>query len=120
MGIKKRKVTNKKFKSPSSNINTLPISYSHPIFCFKYLDKKWGLEKCDNVFRGSTLNTFISLSKSTWQELQSRGKHKGGFEKVNPQGFKLQCKLPPEIYQENIDPVLAFRACGKRPTRGWL
>lgn len=115
MGIKKRKTSGGKFKKPGFNGGKPPLTYTHPIFCFKYLDKRWGLEKCDNVFKSSTLNTLVSLSQSTWQELQSRGRHKGGYEKVDPKTFKLQCRLPPEIYLEDIDSVLSFRVCGKHP-----
>lgn len=115
MGIKKPKKETGSYKT--NDKKDIPQQHKHPIFCFKYLDKKWGLENCDKAFRSSFIEKIIKYSSFSWYQLQIKDRHKGGCETLDPSTSKLKCKLPGEIY-DGKSKIYSFRASGLNPFVG--
>ncbi len=92
-----------------------PITFEHPIFCFKYLHKDYSLSGCGDSERLALINQVVALSQLTWQEIQLSPKHGMGSEKISIKSIKP--KLPIN-FTGDVDHLIALRFDGKKPMVG--
>ena len=120
MGKKKKKIANYKLEESnqikiSQNIAS-PITYEHPIFCFKFLHKDYSLKRCDKSEKVSLIDRLHALSQMTWVQIQSADKHGFGSEKISLDSIKP--KLPLTL-TEDIKHLIALRFDGLKPMVGY-
>lgn len=99
------------------NSEKKPPSFEHPVFCFKYLDDRWGLKNLDKNKKSGLLEQLCKLSSLTWTQINSSGRHGMGKENINPGTSGLKCKLPPDIYSEDSN-IYALRYSNNLPFVG--
>ncbi len=117
----------KKIKGPSAlntaNIKisipkTVEIEFDHPVFCFSYLHKDFGLDACTNTEKRNFIEQIVMLSRLTWNQIQLAGRHQAGSEKIALDSIRT--KLPPEFpLSEEVNTLLAFRFDGKKAFVGF-
>lgn len=88
----------------------------HPVFCFKYIHKDFGLNKCNDEEKIKLLERVAMLSKMTWPEIQTAPKHGVGSEKIERDSI-----IPPIPLDltEDVKHLLALRFDGKKPIVGY-
>jgi hypothetical protein len=112
----------KSLKAPKAQRGTLlqaPVTEGagntnamHPVFCLRDL---WNLEACEMSEQAALAKKMRLLAQQTWNELYSRGSHKGGCEPIPVRQLK-GVKLP--TLPQGAESVLAFRFDGKKPMLG--
>lgn len=95
---------------------TTIVHYKHPIFCFKYLHKDYGLEPCSAEQKISFVERLCTLSKMDWQDIQLAHRHGMGSEKIARSA--IQPGIPAGI-SEDVEHFLALRFYGKAPFVGY-
>lgn len=91
-------------------------NFSHPIFCFKHIHKKYGLDKCTPKEKVSFVEQLIKLSSENWSNLQLAPKNGLGCEKIKRKSIKAPI---PGTITDDIDFFLSFRFHGKMPFVGF-
>ena len=89
--------------------------FEHPIFCYRYLHKNYGLEQCDTEEKKSLMERFVMLSQMTWNEIAKSHRHGLGHENIPVDQLRARC---PGIITEDVKHWLAFRFQGKKPFLG--
>jgi hypothetical protein len=90
--LKQRKGSTGKKLKPGFDSKPYP-QFEHPVFCFRYLNKKFGLENCDKNEKASLIEQLHRLSQMTWTEIKMAGRHGLGSEKINPKSLKTSIPL---------------------------
>ena len=103
-----------KIGSPSEKIQ-IPPEQQAPIFCLRYLEGNYCLTKCQQDERAAFADKIHRLSKLTWSEIQSQGRHKLGCEKISRDAIKAS--IPSHITKEVN--FLSFRFCGMKAMVGY-
>ncbi len=116
---------NIKIKSPSStnegnfrsinNPNTIYDGFKHPIFCFKYLVKKWDLNECDKEEKAALIDKLSLLSQLDWTDIHIAPRHGNGTEEISRNAIKAG--IPSMI--SNDTKIYAIRFSGKKPFLGY-
>ena len=96
------------FRTPSTN-TAGSTNKLHPTFCLKDLGNFAGCEAEDYSALAKTMR---ELSQQTWQQLQGRERHKGGFEQITVKQLR-GVSLPQDV--KDIGYVLAIRYSGMKP-----
>lgn len=98
-----------------SDNNTPNPNIDYPIFCFKYLNKDFGLVECTDNQKAKLIDRLAVLSKMTWHQIQFAPKHGLGSEKISMKVFKNK-KIPSIC--EDVEHLIALRFDGKAPFVG--
>ena len=95
---------------------TVIEKFEHPVFCFKYLDRDYGLGKCTEDEKAALIDTISKISSMTWKQMRQTQRHGiGGGEKIP----KKQIKRPlPSFITPDVDFLLAYRFSGNKPFLG--
>lgn len=86
-----------------------------PVFCFRYLDKIYGLDSCDKDEKAALVSTLYKLSQLSWRELRLAPRHGVGYEKIDRNSFRVA--IPSHI-TEDVD-IIAFRFSGLKAMVGY-
>ena len=86
-----------------------------PVFCLRYLDKKYGLDTCDKDERAALASTLNKLSQLTWSQLRLAPRHGVGYEIIDRSSFRVAI---PQHITEDVN-LIAFRFIGKAPMVGY-
>ncbi len=89
--------------------------FKHPIFCFKYLQKDFNLENCNQDEKTALIEQIVRLSSMDWQDIQYTQRHGLGSEKISVSSIKAS---KPSIITEEVESLLALRFLGKAPFVG--
>lgn len=89
--------------------------FEHPIFCYRYLHKDYGLDQCDPDEKRSLMERFVKLSQMTWNEIGKAHRHGLGHENIRIDQLRATC---PTIITEDVKHLLAFRFQGMKPFLG--
>ncbi len=103
----------KKISTPSAaaeDTGRLP-----PAFCLRYLVPKYCITQCNEEQKVAFTDTLYELSRLTWIEIRSSGRHGKGAEKIEQTSIKET--LPPCITPDVT--LLAFRFWGRAPMVGF-
>ena len=113
----KKRNENESSKLKSTKKEEYPDSdFDYPIFCFKYLDKDFHIDKCIEKEVASFAKKIIKLGQEyTWIQIQNSVRHKWGSEKIN--WSSLKNKKPPTGFSDK-DILLALRFEEKKPFLG--
>jgi len=107
----------KNTQSNKSNSFNYPVSdsvydFDYPIFCFKHLNKKFSLNKCDAKHKKALITRLGKLSELGFDEINKSGRHQFGREKINKKSLKFNL---PKFITDDVDFLYAFRYNGKHP-----
>jgi len=94
---------------------TEEVDIKHPVFCFRYLNKKYHIKKCTEKEQLSLLDRLQLLSEKTWKDIQFADKHSFGTEKIKQTSIKAGI---PTHLAKDVD-FYAFRFDGKKPMVGF-
>ncbi len=92
------------------------LDIKHPVFCLRYLNKKYSLEKCDAKEKIALITRMSKLSLMTWNEIQLQDKHGFGTEKISQTAIK-GAAIPAHLTKDEV--LYAFRFDGKKPMVGY-
>lgn len=106
--------TGYRIEAPSTLVNI--TNFSYPIFCFKHIHKKYGLDKCTPKEKVSFVEQLIKLSECSWEKLQLSPKNGLGCEKIKRKSIKAPI---PNAITDDVDFFLSFRFHGKMPFVGY-
>lgn len=95
--------------------NSSNLEIHHPVFCLKYLHKKYDLDKCEDKEKIALITRMRKLSAMTWKDIQLADKHGFGTEKL-PQHI-INASIPSHLSKDEV--LLAFRFDGKKPMVGY-
>lgn len=101
------KKENNNFNYTESDDYTL----DYPIFCFKHIDKKFGLEKCDKVHKKEFITRLVKLAELGFNEIYKSGRHQYGSEKIPVRDVKFKI---PTFITEDVDFLYSYRYNGKK------
>ncbi|MDR0510372.1 MAG: hypothetical protein LBH06_04695 [Rikenellaceae bacterium] len=96
--------------------NKLP-DFTHPVFCFKYLHKDYGLEQCSDQEKKSLIEQIIQISRCDWHKLQLSPRHGIGSEKIEISSLRNGVSIPYDL-TEDVNFLIAFRFDGMKPIIG--
>jgi len=85
------------------------MDYKHPIFCFRYLHKDYGLTPCETGEKVSLIDQTARLSQLTWDEIKLANKLGLGSEKIAIGAIRPS---KPDIITSEVGFLLAFRFQG--------
>jgi hypothetical protein len=102
-----------KIKLPPSSQDHFEIDY--PVFCFKYLDRDFHLDRCTTEEKAALANRLFILSQMSWTQIQLAGRHKGGSEKIARSSIR---RPVPKPLTEDVEFLLAIRFDGMKPMVG--
>lgn len=92
----------------SNTMETLLDRIDYPVFCFRHLHDKYGVDQCINADR-SFLKQFLKkinlVSKMSWQDIQLSDKHGHGTEKIAKTSIK---KTLPTTFTMDVEDFLSF------------
>jgi hypothetical protein len=86
--LKQRKGKPGKKLRPDFESSPYP-QFEHPVFCFRYLSKKYGLSSCDKNEKAALIEQLHLLSQMTWTDIKMADRHGCGSEKINPKSLKI-------------------------------
>lgn len=89
---------------------------NHPIFCLRYLHKKYNVDSCSQADRASLIRQMANLSQLSWDEIQQSGCHGMGSEKISRKSIRVS--IPREITPD-VEDFLALRYSGKKAFIGF-
>lgn len=98
-----------------SEIDSLYKDIAHPVFCFKYLHRKYNVGVLSPDQRNQFLNQLYNLSQLTWNVINTSPRHGMGFEKITLKQIKPD--LNPS-FTEDVQHLLSFRFDGMKPFLG--
>ncbi|NET55923.1 MAG: hypothetical protein F6K47_07055 [Symploca sp. SIO2E6] len=107
--------TKGRIAEPSSNKN-LHYDDCHPVFCLRYLEDDYGLDKCTRDQQADFAKALRKRSQMTWRQIWAAPRHKLGAEKIAINSIKAQI---PQHITEDIDFFIALRFSGKAPMVGY-
>ena len=87
----------------------------NPSFCFKHINKKYGLKNCEKNELISFFDTLCKLSNLTWNEIINNNRHKLGLETIKIKSLKI----PINKDLVNDDHLIAIRFHNKKPMLGF-
>jgi hypothetical protein len=107
-------------KQKRNKLTSAKVSFStqqeHPIFCLKYLDRKYySLSVCTKEEKAAFADTLDRLSQLTWAEISKSSRHGLGYEKIAQNS--IRATIPRHIKDDII--FMAFRFYGKAPMVGY-
>lgn len=101
--------------APPQHIQTVPnYDLEPPVFCFRYLDKTHGLERCNKDEKVALISTLYKLSRFSWRQLRLAPRHGVGDERIDRSSFRVA--IPQHITEDDL---LAFRFSGLAPMVGY-
>jgi hypothetical protein len=108
-------------KQKRNKLTSVKVSFStqqeHPIFCLKYLDRKYySLSVCTKEEKAAFADTLDRLSQLTWAEISKSSRHGLGYEKIAQNS--IRATIPKHIKKDDII-LIAFRFYGKAPMVGY-
>ena len=106
--------TGKQIKQSSDTSPNIDIK--HPVFCFKHLNKKYNLEKCQPREKVSLIDRISRLCTMTWEQVQMAPKEGFGTEKIS-QNAITGAAIPNHLTKDEI--FYALRFDGKKPMVGY-
>ena len=118
MGKNKRNIkipeikSGKKITAPKQ---LLISDIEHPIFCFRYLHRDYGIEQCTSDEKISLLTRLHQLSSMSWEQIRLASRHGLGTEKIAK--TSIRPGIPP-ISTNDVDFLLALRFHGNAPFVG--
>lgn len=90
------------------------LDIAHPVFCLRYLNKHYHINKCESKEKVALLTRMQKLSTMTWAEIRAADRHGFGAEKINQDSIKAG--LPDHVTKDEV--LLALRFDGKKPMVG--
>jgi len=90
--------------SEDKSINT---EIKHPVFCFKYLHRKYDLSHCEVKEKVALLDTLHFLSQKTWSEIHLAHRHSFGTEKIKQTSIK-GAGIPTHLSKDEVLYALRF------------
>jgi len=103
----------KRLKTPVSSTGS--TQSRTPLFCLRMLQGKYCLSKCEQEERAAFADTLHKLSKLTWAQITTSGRHASGFETIERNSLKIS--VPPTVTEDVR--ILAFRFCGMASMLGY-
>ena len=109
-----------KQRQPSGRIKE-PIVYKvdsstqNPIFCLHYLDRAYGLSKCEKNLKVSLIHKLYELSQLTWNQITSTDRHGLGLEAIPYE--QIRGRMPTHITSDQK--FIAIRFHQLRPMVGY-
>lgn len=100
---------------PSTDTTT-NMDIKHPVFCFKYLHKKYHLDKCQPKEKIALIERITKLCSMTWDDVKMASKDGFGTEKISQKSIK-GAAIPSHITKDEI--LYALRFDGKKPMVGY-
>ena len=88
------------------------ITIDYPIFCFRFLNKKFNLTKLDKNQKNLFLKQIVALSTAGFDNINIAPRHGMGFEKIP---IKILKFTPPGFITQDVKEVYSFRYAGKKP-----
>lgn len=115
MALKKKDANRGHLLKPAKVFTTID-AFEHPIFCFKYLNCDYDLNRCTTPEKVALIEQIIRFSNMIWNEIQLAPRHGLGSEKI-----AVNCIRPglPAILTADVKHLLALRFLGKAPFVGW-
>lgn len=86
----------------------------YPIFCFRYLDRKYHIDGCQKDEKIAFLERLIKLSTLSWNQIHLSDRHGFGTEKIAWKAIKKQIPIG---FSED-DNLFALRFQGLKPFLG--
>jgi hypothetical protein len=119
------KMSKKKIKQPQKdrgNKLTTPNDQQEispekapPVFSLRYLEGEYCLTKCEKDDQVAFALKLHRLSKLTWNEIHSQGRHQFGYEKISRNAIKAPI---PKFITEDVN-FIAFRFSGIKAMVGY-
>ena len=103
----------KRLKRPATTTGS--TQSQTPLFCLNTLHGNYGLSHCEQEQRAAFADTLHKLSKLTWAQIMTSGRHASGCEIISRDSLKFD--LPSTITDDVR--ILAFRFHGKSPMLGY-
>lgn len=115
----------KRFKQPPKNKDSkigvpddkssIPPEQQPPIFSLRYLEGEYCLTKCEKDDQAAFALKLHRLSKLTWSQIHSQGRHQLGYEKISRDAIKAPI---PKFITEDVN-FIAFRFSGMKAMVGY-
>ena len=105
----------KRIETPQQTQNAPNYDLEHPVFCFRYLDKTHGLDRCDKDRKAALASTLYKLSQLSWKQLRLAPCHGVRYEIIDRNRF--QVAIPKHITEDIA--LIAFRFNGLAPMVGY-
>jgi len=77
-----------------------------PIFCFRYLNKNYNIDKCPTKDKQELITRLAKLAELGFKEIDKSGRHQFGHEKIPRKSLKINL---PDFITEDVDFVYAYR-----------
>lgn len=116
MKIRKSKILSGKHINLGHN-KTEKFVIEHPVFCLKYLNKAYHLNKCIEKERVALINKMCLLSQLTWKEMHMLPRHGLGLEQIAQTSIK-GAGIP--LHLSKDETMYAIRFDGKKPMVGYI
>ena len=102
--------------APPPQVPPLPnYDLEPPVFCFRYVDKTYGVDSCTKDEKAALVSTLYKLSQLSWKELRLQPRHGLGYELIARSSIRVGI---PKHITEDVD-IIAFRFKGKAPMVGY-
>jgi len=89
--------------------------FNYPVFCFKYLNKDYHIDKCDKDEKIKFIDRLCHLSSMTWEQIKFAPRHGAGTEKIAQDSIKAP--KPVHVTKDVI--FYALRFDGMKPMVGY-
>ncbi|MBF0035774.1 hypothetical protein HAX39_24755 [Citrobacter freundii] len=91
------------------------IDRNPPEFSFRYLQKGFCVDCCEQKEKAALADKLFRLSQLTWAQIRQQDRHKLGYEKIARNVIKSA--IPTHV-TEDVE-LIAFRFCGMAPMVGY-
>lgn len=91
------------------------IDRSPPEFSFRYLQKGFCVDCCEQKEKAALTDKLFRLSQLSWADIRQQHRHKLGYEKISRNSIKAA--IPAHV-TEDVE-LIAFRFCSKAPMVGY-
>ncbi len=81
-------------------------SIDYPVFCFRYLDEKFGFNNCSTEDKVALIERLAKLSKLSWNQIKLSNRHSFGTEQIPMK--QIQSNRP-SFVSDDVNSFLAFR-----------
>ena len=79
----------------------------HPVFCLKYLNRHYHLDKCIDKEKAALISKMSLLSQCTWNEVHMNPRHALGLEKIQQSSIK-GAAIPAHLTKDEVLYALRF------------
>lgn len=100
-----------------SNNQAQYTEIKHPVFCLKYLNKAYHLDKCIDKEKVALINKICLLSQMTWKEMYMSPRHGLGLEQISQNSIK-GAGIPTHLSKDET--MYAIRFHGIKPMVGYI